>query len=409
MRRAPSIELTAAEREVLEKTVRCTTSAVRDVFRARIVLLAAKGSQSRDIAAELDTGQDTVSKWRRRFDQRRLEGLIDRPGRGRKRHYDDQSIERIVEDTLHSTPEQATHWSTRTMAKHAGVSHTTVQRIWHAHELKPHLLHTFKLSNDKRFVEKLRDVIGLYVNPPEHALVLCVDEKSQIQALDRPQPGLPMKKGRAGTMTHDYKRHGTTTLFAALNVLEGTVIGIVTNLQHEAERAGVQVERNSKVDRALVDHEQPDAVVLATGARPREIEIEGAQEAHVVDAWQVLKGEANVGTSVVIADWRCDWIGLGLAEKLTRDGCRVRLCCNGYYARPIDPAIRARCLARRHAQARGGGHSDGASVRRGSGHRLPAAHYERRGGGVRGYRHSGDLDGSPGGLRATGGPRGLGR
>ena len=225
MRRAPSIELTAAEREVLEKTVRCTTSAVRDVFRARIVLLAAKGSQSRDIAAELDAGQDTVSKWRRRFDQRRLEGLIDRPGRGRKRHYDDQSIERIVEDTLHSTPEQATHWSTRTMAKHAGVSHTTVQRIWHAHELKPHLLHTFKLSNDKRFVEKLRDVIGLYVNPPEHALVLCVDEKSQIQALDRPQPGLPMKKGRAGTMTHDYKRHGTTTLFAALNVLEGTVIG----------------------------------------------------------------------------------------------------------------------------------------------------------------------------------------
>ena len=225
MRRAPSIELTAAEREVLEKTVRCTTSAVRDVFRARIVLLAAKGSQSRDIAAELDTGQDTVSKWRRRFDQRRLEGLIDRPGRGRKRHYDDQSIERIVEDTLHSTPEQATHWSTRTMAKHAGVSHTTVQRIWHAHELKPHLLHTFKLSNDKRFVEKLRDVIGLYVNPPEHALVLCVDEKSQIQALDRSQPGLPMKKGRAGTMTHDYKRHDTTTLFAALNVLEGTVIG----------------------------------------------------------------------------------------------------------------------------------------------------------------------------------------
>ena len=117
------------------------------------------------------------------------------------------------------------HWSTRTMAKHAGVSHTTVQRIWRAHELKPHLVRTFKLSNDKHFVEKLRDVIGLYLNPPEHALVFCVDEKSQIQALDRSQPGLPMKKGRAGTMTHDYKRHGTTTLFAALNVLEGTVFG----------------------------------------------------------------------------------------------------------------------------------------------------------------------------------------
>ena len=146
-------------------------------------------------------------------------------GGGRKRQYTEPLIERIVEDTLHTTPEQATHWSTRTMAEHAGVSHTTVQRIWHAHELKPHLLRTFKLSNDKYFVEKLRDVIGLYLNPPEHALVFCVDEKSQIQALDRSQPGLPMKKGRAGTFTHDYKRHGTTTLFAALNVFEGTVMG----------------------------------------------------------------------------------------------------------------------------------------------------------------------------------------
>ena len=225
MRRAPIIELSTPEREVLENTVRSSRSAVRDVFRARIVLLAAEGRESRDIAAHLNTGQDTVSKWRRRFAQQRLDGLIERPGRGRKRHYTAQTIERIVEDTLHTTPEQATHWSTRTMAEHAGVSHTTVQRIWHAHELKPHLLRTFKLSNDKRFVEKLRDVIGLYLNPPEHALVFCVDEKSQIQALDRSQPGLPMKKGRAGTMTHDYKRHGTTTLFAALNVLEGTVIG----------------------------------------------------------------------------------------------------------------------------------------------------------------------------------------
>ena len=198
---------------------------MREVFRARIVLLAAEGLESRDIAEHLGTGQDTVSKWRRRFAQQRLAGLIDRPGRGRKPHYGQTLIERIVDDTVHREPEQATHWSTRTMAKHAGVSHTTVQRIWHAHELKPHLIRTFKLSNDKHFVEKLRDVIGLYLNPPEHALVLCVDEKSQIQALDRSQPGLPMKKGRAGTMTHDYKRHGTTTLFAALNVLEGTVFG----------------------------------------------------------------------------------------------------------------------------------------------------------------------------------------
>ena len=225
MRRAPPIELSAEELTTLQRTVRSSRSSVREVFRARIVLLAAEGLESRDIAQQMGTGPDTVSKWRRRFAQQRLAGLIDRPGRGRKPHYGREMIERIVDDTVHRTPEQATHWSTRTMAKHAGVSHTTVQRIWHAHELKPHLVRTFKLSNDKHFVEKLRDVIGLYLNPPEHALVLCVDEKSQIQALDRTQPGLPMKKGRAGTMTHDYKRHGTTTLFAALNVLEGTVIG----------------------------------------------------------------------------------------------------------------------------------------------------------------------------------------
>ena len=225
MRRAPVIELSAEERTELQRTARSSRCSVREVFRARIVLLAAEGQENRAIAQQLDTRPDTVSKWRRRFAEQRMAGLIDRPGRGRKPHFGREVIERIVDDTVHQRPEQATHWSTRTMARHAGVSHTTVQRIWHAHELKPHLVRTFKLSNDKHFVEKLRDVIGLYLNPPEHALVFCVDEKSQIQALDRTQPGLPMKKGRAGTMTHDYKRHGTTTLFAALNVLEGTVIG----------------------------------------------------------------------------------------------------------------------------------------------------------------------------------------
>ena len=225
MRRAPVIELSAEELTELQRTARSSRSSVREVFRARIVLLAAEGQENRAIAQQLDTRPDTVSKWRRRFAERRMAGLIDRPGRGRKPHFGREVIERIVDDTVHHRPEQATHWSTRTMARHAGVSHTTVQRIWHAHELKPHLVRTFKLSNDKHFVEKLRDIIGLYLNPPEHALVFCVDEKSQIQALDRTQPGLPMKKGRAGTMTHDYKRHGTTTLFAALNVLEGTVIG----------------------------------------------------------------------------------------------------------------------------------------------------------------------------------------
>ena len=225
MRPAPAIELTTQERHVRENTVRSSRSAVRDVFRARIVLLAADGWESRDIAAELGTGQDTVSRWRRRFAQQRLAGLTERPGRGRKRQYTDQTVERIVEDTLQTTPAQATHWSTRSMAKHAGLSHTTVQRVWRAHALRPHLLRTFKLSNDKHFMDKLRDVVGLYLNPPEHALVYCVDEKSQAQALDRTQAQLPLKQGRCGIMADDYKRHGTTTLVAALNVLEGMVIG----------------------------------------------------------------------------------------------------------------------------------------------------------------------------------------
>ena len=164
---AAPIELNREEFTALQRSVRSSRSSVREVFRARIVLLGAGGLENLDLAEELGTGPDTVSKWRRRFVQQRLAGLIDRPGR--KPHYARELIERIVDDTVHRQPEQATHWSTRTMAKHAGVSHTTVQRIWHAHELKPHLVRTFKLSNDKHFVEKLRDVIGLYLNPPEIA------------------------------------------------------------------------------------------------------------------------------------------------------------------------------------------------------------------------------------------------
>ncbi len=225
MRRAIPIELSAEELAALSETARSSLSSVRDAFRARVVLLAAEGRRTIDIADQLDASASTVAKWRNRFAERRLAGLSDRPGRGRKRTYGDDVVKRIVEDTLHDAPEQATHWSTRGMAQHAGVSHATVHKIWRAHGLKPHLVQTFKLSTDERFVEKLRDVVGLYLDPPEHALVLCVDEKSQIQALDRTQPGLPMKKGRAGTMTHDYKRHGTTTLFAALNAVDGTVLG----------------------------------------------------------------------------------------------------------------------------------------------------------------------------------------
>lgn len=226
MRAAVQIVLSPEEKAQLEAVVRARTSQVRSVFRARIILMAADGKKGNTIAAEVGANKNTVTLWRCRFAEKRIEGLNDSPGRGRKRKYGSESVERIIEATLHQKPQNATHWSIRSMAEHAGVSHTTVRRIWNAHQIKPHLMRTFKLSNDKKFVEKLRDVVGLYLNPPEHALVFCVDEKTQIQALDRTQPGLPLKKGRCGTMTHDYKRNGTTTLFAALNVLEGTIIGM---------------------------------------------------------------------------------------------------------------------------------------------------------------------------------------
>jgi len=221
-----AIPLTAEDRRTLEAWVAARTTPQRLAFRARIVLLAATGVSNRRIAREVGTSRPTVILWRTRFLAGGPTALTeDAPGRGRKPQFSGAKVQQIVEATLHTTPTAATHWSTRTMAQVQGVSPSTVQRIWDAHGLQPHRTRTFKLSRDKHFVEKLTDVVGLYVNPPDKALVLCVDEKSQIQALDRTQPGLPMKAGRCGTFTHDYKRNGTTTLFAALNVLEGTVIG----------------------------------------------------------------------------------------------------------------------------------------------------------------------------------------
>jgi transposase len=188
--------------------------------------MAADGMQSQVIARDLGISKPTVQLWRQRFLAFRLVGLEkDAPRPGRIPQITPKKIQAVVEATLHTTPPDATHWSTRSMAKAQGLSEATIRRIWKQHNLKPHLVKTFKLSRDKRFVEKLYDVVGLYLNPPDKSLVLCVDEKSQIQALDRTQPGLPMKKGRCGTMTHDYKRNGTTTLFAALSMLDGKVIG----------------------------------------------------------------------------------------------------------------------------------------------------------------------------------------
>jgi len=218
--------LADGQREVLQKLARSRAAEHRDVQRARALLLAADGVANTRVGVEVGASATSVSQWRARFGEEGL-GLFGpiRRGRGRKPSIPAEKVEAIVHATLHEKPPGETHWSCRTMAAAQGVSPATVQRIWSAREIKPHRVETFKLSNDKRFEEKLVDVVGLYLNPPENAIVLCMDEKSQIQALDRTQPSLPMKKGRAGTMTHDYKRNGTTTLFAALDVLTGEVIG----------------------------------------------------------------------------------------------------------------------------------------------------------------------------------------
>src|SRR5881409_1828914 len=221
-----ALEVSDEARRTLEGWVGARTSPQRMVIRARIVLLAAQGLANRRIARAVRTSRPTVLLWRNRFAAGGVAALLeDAPGRGRPAAISPTKVGSIVEATTQTRPRGATHWSTRTMAKAQGVSHATVQRIWEAHGLQPHRVKTFKLSRDKRFVEKLTDVVGVYLNPPDKAVVLCVDEKSQIQALDRTQPGLPLKKGRCGTMTHDYKRNGPTTLFAALNVLDGKVIG----------------------------------------------------------------------------------------------------------------------------------------------------------------------------------------
>ena len=218
--------LTDSQREILEGLSKSRTAAHREVQRARALLFAAKGLANTRIAERVGVSPATVRAWRDRFGEQGLAKMGEvRRGRGRKPSISEEKVAEIVRATREDTPPGETHWSCRSMAKAQGVSPATVQRIWSARGLKPHLVKTFKLSGDPRFEEKLIDVVGLYLNPPDKAVVLCMDEKSSVQALDRTQPSLPMKKGRAGTMTHDYKRNGTTTLFAALDVLTGVVIG----------------------------------------------------------------------------------------------------------------------------------------------------------------------------------------
>lgn len=226
MRTAPKIVLSDPEQVTLNRWARSQISSVRLARRARIVLLAAEDKTNKQIAEQMKIRPNTVCRWRRRFADLRCAGIErDAPRGGRLPRQRAQQARRIIEATTQTRPKNGTHWSTRTLAAHLGTSVSMVQRVWKANGLQPHRSRTFKVSNDPHFVEKMIDVVGLYVDPPEHALVLCCDEKSQIQALDRTQPSLPMKPGRCGTMTHDYKRHGTTTLFAALDTMEGKLIG----------------------------------------------------------------------------------------------------------------------------------------------------------------------------------------
>ena len=251
MRVAPEIVLSDDERTELRSLVRSKRTSVRLAQRARIVLLAADGWQNKDIAVQVGVGRVQVARWRERYGQSRLAGIERDLPRGAPPVK--VNVTRLVELTTQSKPKAATHWSTRTMAAELGVSAASVSRHWRANGLKPHLVRSFKVSRDPKFVEKLEDIVGLYMSPPEHAIVLCCDEKSQVQALDRTQPGLPMKKGRAATMTHDYKRNGTTTLFAALSVLDGQVIAQCQQRHRHTEwlRFLRQIDRETPKDKTL--------------------------------------------------------------------------------------------------------------------------------------------------------------
>src|SRR5881227_2162562 len=233
MAQRAEVVLGGEEREVLERWARRPKSSQALAFRCRVVLAAAEGRSSKQIAAELGCNPSTVGKWRGRFAQRGLDGLHDEPRPGKPRSIRDEDVERVIVKTLEKQPANATHWSTRSMATATGMSQSAISRIWRAFALKPHQVETFKLSPDPQFIDKVRDIVGLYLNPPEAAVVLCVDEKSQIQALDRSAPALPLMPGLPERRTHDYIRHGITTLFAALDVASGEVIGSI----HRRHRA----------------------------------------------------------------------------------------------------------------------------------------------------------------------------
>jgi transposase len=253
-RPTPALVLTEGERETLERWARRPKSAQALAHRARMILACAEGLNNTQVGRRLHMTMQTVGKWRSRFVQKRLDGLLDEPRPGTSQRLTDKEVEQVVSMTLESTPKDATHWSTRSMAQACGLSHMSVQRIWRAFALAPHRTETFKLSKDPLFIEKVRDIVGLYLNPPHKALVLCVDEKSQIQALDRSQPVLPMRPGQAERRSHDYTRHGTTSLFAALEAKSGKVIGQLHRRHRSVEFRKFLDQIDTAVPQDLVVH-----------------------------------------------------------------------------------------------------------------------------------------------------------
>ena len=301
MRVAPEIVLTEDERAELTKLSQSRLTSVRLAQRAQIVLLAANGLLNQEIAEEMGIGRIQVARWRGRYADKRLAGIERDLPRGAPPAKVD--VARLVELTTQTTPAAATHWSTRKMAAELGISAASVSRHWRANGLKPHIVRGFKVSRDPKFVEKLEDIVGLYMSPPEHALVLCCDEKSQVQALDRTQPGLPLKKGRAETMTHDY--NGTTTLFAALNILDGQVIGQCQQRHTHAEwlKFLKKINRETPKDKTL--HLIADN--YATHKHP------------VVQEWLAKHPRFNMHFTPTSASW------LNMVERFFRDITTERL------------------------------------------------------------------------------------
>ena len=300
MRVARPVVLNPEQKEALEQIARARSRSVRVVERARIVLLAAAGKQDKEVAAALSITAHKAARWRKRFLDLGMAGLEkDARRAGRRPSISAAKVKRVIHKTTQEKPAHATHWSTRTMAAAVDLSAATVRRIWHQHGLKPHLVETFKVSSDPRFAEKLEAIVGLYLNPPEHALVLCCDEKSQIQALDRTQPGLPLKRGRAGTMTHDYKRNGTATLFAALNTFDGKVI----SLCQERHRHQEWLRFLRLIDEATPDNKQLHLIVdnYATHKHP------------AVQRWLKRHPRFHIHFTPTSASW------LNMVERFFRD------------------------------------------------------------------------------------------